>query len=231
MIDGKPAVVLLSGGLDSATALAVAMLEGYRVHALTFRYGQRHAIEVEAAVRLAHHFGVREHVVTDLDLRVFGGSALTSELAVPRHGDTRAEVIPVTYVPARNTIFLSFALAWSEVLGAEDIFLGANANDTLGYPDCRPAFMRAFERMADLGTREGVDGRQRLTIHTPLGGLSKADTVLLGQKLGVPFKLTWSCYDPSVTRAPCRVCDACVIRAEAFDACGLSDPLQPTRTP
>jgi len=227
MMNGKPAVVLLSGGIDSATALALAREDGFAVHAMTFRYGQRHAIEVEAAQRLAHRFDVVRHVIIDLDLRLFGGSALTSELPVPRHGEARANAIPVTYVPARNTIFLSFALAWAEVLGAQDIFMGANADDASGYPDCRPAYLRAFERMADLATREGVDGRQRLRIHAPLCDLSKSETVRLGQRLGVPFELTWSCYNPTAANAPCRVCDACSIRGQAFEACGLQDPLQP----
>lgn len=222
---GKPAVVLLSGGLDSATALAWAIREGFEVHALTFRYGQRHAVEVVAARRVADYMGVAEHIVVDLDLRVFGGSALTGDLAVPRYDEAPDETIPVTYVPARNTIFLSFALAWSEVLGAPNIVIGANRSDASGYPDCRPAFLRAFERVGDLATREGVEGRHRLSIHAPLGEMSKAEVVRLGQRLGVPFGLTWTCYDPTTSGSPCGECDACALRTQAFAACDLADPL------
>jgi len=231
MTQRKPAVVLLSGGIDSATVLALAIERGFDVHALTFRYGQRHEIEVRAAHQLAQHFGVVRHIVTELGLREFGGSALTSELEVPRHGETAPEAIPVTYVPARNTIFLSLALAWAEVLGAQDLFIGANADDTQSYPDCRGEFFRAFERMGDLATRDGVGGKQRLTIHAPLSELSKADTVRLAQRLGVPFGHTWSCYDPAVGGQPCRVCDACVIRSRAFASSELKDPLDSGAAP
>ena len=219
------AIVLLSGGLDSATALACSRRDGFEVYALTFRYGQRHVIEVESASRLARHFEVVKHLVLDLDLRVFGGSALTGDLEVPKDVASRSSEIPVTYVPARNTIFLSFALAWSEVVGATDLFLGANADDIRGYPDCRPEYLRAFEKMGDLATREGVEGRQRLAIHAPLGSLTKADTVRLASRLGVPFEHTWSCYEPQPGPRICSRCDACRLRADAFAMCGLRDPL------
>lgn len=219
------AVVLLSGGMDSATAGAVARDQGFELFGLSFRYGQRHAAELEAATRVASWLGVRRHVVLEIDLRSFGGSALTGDLAVPK--DTPLErigdAIPATYVPARNTIFLSFAMGWAEVLEAADIFIGANALDYSGYPDCRPEYIEAFERMANLATRAGVEGR-RLRIHTPLIGLGKAEIVKLGQRLGVDYGMTWSCYDPTPDGTPCGHCDACLLRAKGFREAGVEDP-------
>ncbi len=215
---GTPAVLLLSGGLDSTTVLALATRAGYAVNALTFRYGQRHGVEIERARELAATWGVARHVVADIDLRLFGGSALTSELAVPkdREAATMAEGIPVTYVPARNTIFLSFALAWAEVLGAADLLIGVNALDYSGYPDCRPEYIAAFERMANLATRAGVEGAVRTRILTPLIALSKADIIRTGLALGVDYDRTISCYDPAPDGAACGRCDACLLRAKGF---------------
>ncbi len=225
------AVVLLSGGMDSATAAAVALDRGFEIYALSFRYGQRHAAELGAARRIAERLGARRHVVLEIDLRAFGGSALTGDLEVPK--DTPLERIgsgiPATYVPARNTIFLSFALGWAETLEAADIFLGANALDYSGYPDCRPEYIEAFERMANLATRAGVEGR-RLRIHTPLIRLSKAEIVRLGSRLGVDYGLTWSCYDPTPEGAPCGRCEACILRSKGFREAGLEDPAR-CRTP
>jgi len=208
------AVVLLSGGLDSATTLAIARREGFQCHALSFRYGQRHGAELEAAKRVAEHLGAAEHVILDIDLRQFGGSALTSDIPVPKD---RAldDTIPITYVPARNTIFLSFALAWAEVLGAQDIFIGVNALDYSGYPDCRPEYIAAFQKMAGLATKAGVEG-SRLRIHTPLIHMTKAQIIRKGRELGVDFDMTLSCYDPSPTGAPCGRCDSCQLRAKGF---------------
>ena len=224
----KPAVVLLSGGLDSATVLAIAKSQGYAPYALSFSYGQRHAYELEAAKRVAASLGVLEHRIASIDLRVFGGSALTADLAVPkgRAAEEMAHGIPITYVPARNTIFLSFALAWAEVLAANDIFLGVNALDYSGYPDCRPEFIRAFEKLANLATKAGVEGRQRLTIHTPLIAMTKAQIVATGIHLGVDYALTSSCYDPSPTGAPCGQCDSCTLREKGFRENGIEDPLR-----
>jgi len=220
------AVLLLSGGLDSTTLLAHALAEGFDVHAMTFRYGQRHATEVSAARRVATAYGVHDHVIVDIDLRTFGGSALTSDLAVPKDRDVAAESseIPVTYVPARNTIFLSFALAWSEVLSATDIFIGVNALDYSGYPDCRPEYIRAYEEMANLATRAGTEEHQRVTIRTPLIDLTKKQIIELGQRLGVDYALTTSCYDPSPNGAACGHCDACQLRLRGFREAGTSDP-------
>jgi 7-cyano-7-deazaguanine synthase len=211
--------------MDSATAAAVALSEGFELYALSFRYGQRHAAELDAAGRVADRLGVRRHVVLDIDLRAFGGSALTSDIEVPKDTplDRIGAGIPATYVPARNTIFLSFALGWAETLGASDIFIGANALDYSGYPDCRPEYIEAFERMANLATRAGVEGH-RLRIHTPLLSLSKADIVRLGQRLGVDFSLTWSCYDPTPEGSACGRCDACTLRLKGFREAGLADP-------
>lgn len=225
----RPAVLLLSGGLDSTTLLALVSAEGFAVHALTFRYGQRHAHEVNAARRIADRYAVRQHVVVDIDLRMFGGSALTSDTPVPkdRLGDgvpTPAAGVPITYVPARNTIFLSFALAWAEVLLAREIFIGVNALDYSGYPDCRPEYIRAYERMANLGTRAGVEGAALIEIRTPLIDLSKRDIIQLGQRLGVDYSLTTSCYDPDVDGAACGHCDACQLRLRGFREAGTSDP-------
>lgn len=223
----KPAVVLLSGGLDSATVLAVARREGYALYALSFSYGQRHAFELEAAQRVAASIGVAEHRVISIDLRAFGGSALTADIAIPRGRATQemADGIPITYVPARNTIFLAFALAWAEVLGASDIFLGVNALDYSGYPDCRPEYITAFEKMANLATRAGVEGRLALKIHVPLIALTKAEIIRLGRGLGVDYSLTSSCYDPSPSGVPCGQCDSCLLRQKGFRENGIEDPL------
>src|ERR1700687_6124936 len=207
---GKRAVVLLSGGADSTTVLAIAKSQGFDVHALTFRYGQRHELEIEAARRIADRFSVTRHLVAEIDLRLIGGSALTADIDVPkdRDLDEMSHGIPVTYVPARNTIFLSFALAWAEVLGANDIFLGVNALDYSGYPDCRPEYIAAYERMANLATKAGVEGQQRLTIHTPLIQLTKAQIIQRGLDLGVDYGLTITCYDPALDGTACGQCDA-----------------------
>jgi len=222
----RQAVVLLSGGLDSTTTLAIALDAGYEVYALTFSYGQRHEVEIEAARRIARSFPLIEHVVAQIDLRAFGGSALTDDIAVPK-GRALAEMshgIPVTYVPARNTIFLSFALAWAEVLGASDIFIGVNALDYSGYPDCRPEYIEAYERMANLATKAGVEGRQRLKIHTPLIALSKASIIKKGIELGVDYGLTVTCYDPDEAGAACGACDACLLRLRGFAENQIADP-------
>jgi 7-cyano-7-deazaguanine synthase len=224
---GKPAVVLLSGGLDSTTVLAVAKREGYAPHAMTFRYGQRHSVEIEAARRVASAMGVAKHVVVDIDLRQWGGSALTADVEVPKDRDVdhATDEIPVTYVPARNTIFLSFALAWAEVLGADAIFIGVNALDYSGYPDCRPEYVAAFEQMANLATAAGVQGTQRLRIQAPLQHLTKAQIVALGHELGVDYSLTTSCYDPAPDGTACGRCDACQLRLRGFAEAGSQDPI------
>jgi 7-cyano-7-deazaguanine synthase len=225
-MSGKPAVLLLSGGLDSSTVLAIAQHQGYEVYAMTFRYGQRHQVEIEAAKRIAAMAKVKQHVIAEIDLRIFGGSALTSDIEVPKHADSQkpsAGEIPVTYVPARNTIFLSFALAWAEVLHSLDIFIGVNAIDYSGYPDCRPEFIAAYERMANLATKASVEGA-RLRIHSPLINLSKAEIINKGVALGVDYALTISCYDPSLSGKPCGACDACLLRRQGFRAAGIADP-------
>jgi 7-cyano-7-deazaguanine synthase len=221
----KKAVCLLSGGLDSSTCLALARREGYACYALSFDYGQRHKFELEAAARIAAHFGAERHLVARIGLDVFGGSALTADIAVPkaRSAGEMSHGIPITYVPARNTIFLSFALAWAEVLESADIFIGVNALDYSGYPDCRPEFIRAFETMANLATKAGVEGRTRLRIHTPLLHLTKAEIVKLAHELGVPFGLTHSCYDPDAGGRPCGQCDACLLRRRGFEEAGIED--------
>jgi 7-cyano-7-deazaguanine synthase len=220
------AVLLLSGGVDSTTTAAIALHEGYDVHALSVRYGQRHAVELEAARRVAERLGIRRHVIVDLDLRAFGGSALTADVPVPK--DTPlAEIgarIPATYVPARNTIFLSLALAWAETLGARDIFFGANALDYSGYPDCRPEYLEAYARMADLATRAGVEEAVRLRIHAPLLRLSKAEIVTRGLALGLDYAMTSSCYDPAADGAACGRCESCLLRLKGFAEAGLPDP-------
>jgi 7-cyano-7-deazaguanine synthase len=223
----KRAVVLLSGGLDSTTTLAVAKAEGFEPYALSFRYGQRHQVEIDSAARVAKAVGVAEHLIAEIDLRRFGGSALTSEIAVPkdRNPDRMGEGIPITYVPARNTIFLSFALAWAEVLEGSDIFIGVNALDYSGYPDCRPEYISAYEQMANLATEAGVEGRQALRIHTPLIRLTKAQIIRKGTELGVDYSLTNSCYDPSEDGRPCCRCDSCRLRAKGFAEAGIPDPL------
>ena len=226
-MEARSAIVLLSGGLDSATTLAIARSEGFVCHALSFCYGQRHSVELAAAERVAHSLGAASHRVVDIDLRQFGGSALTSDIAVPKDRDVGAvshAEIPVTYVPARNTIFLSFALAWAEVLDATQIFIGVNALDYSGYPDCRPEFIAAYERMANLATRGGVEGTNPIHIRAPLIDLSKADIIRRGIELGVDYSLTQSCYDPDPTGAACGHCDACQLRLNGFAQAGVSDP-------
>lgn len=225
MIVVKKAVCLLSGGLDSATCLALARRDGYVCYALSFDYGQRHRVELEAAARVAASLGAERHMVARIGLDVFGGSALTADIAVPksRSLDTMANGIPVTYVPARNTIFLSFALAWAEVLESSDLFIGVNALDYSGYPDCRPEFIEAFQRMANLATKSGVEGRTHLQIHTPLIQLSKAQIVRLAAQLGVPFRLTHSCYDPHPDGRSCGQCDSCLLRRKGFEEAGIED--------
>ena len=222
----QPAVVLLSGGLDSTTVLAIARHEGYRPYALSFRYGQRHDVELDAARRVAEAMGVADHVVAEIDLRAFGGSALTADVAVPHHDrvEDLGEGIPITYVPARNTIFLSFALAWAETLEASDVFIGVNALDYSGYPDCRPEYVAAYETMANLATKAGVEGRQRLRIHTPLIDLTKAQIIERGLTLGVDYGLTHSCYDPDPPGRPCGTCDSCLLRHKGFAEVGIEDP-------
>lgn len=221
------AVVLLSGGLDSSTVLAIAKAQKFEPYALSFRYGQRHTVELESAKRIADSLGAKTHLVADIDLRLFGGSALTAEIDVPKSRDPNemAEGIPVTYVPARNTIFLSFALAWAEVLEASDIFIGVNALDYSGYPDCRPEYIAAYEQMANLATKAGVEGRQHLHIHTPLIDLTKAQIIKQGTELGVDYAMTSSCYDPGQDGRPCGQCDSCQLRAKGFAEAGLVDPL------
>ncbi len=224
------AVVLLSGGLDSTTVLAIAKSEGFAVHALTFRYGQRHSIEIDAARRIAEREGAREHHIVDIDLTVFGGSALTADIPVPKDRDLTpsaadADEIPITYVPARNTIFLSYAVALAEVNGASNIFIGVNALDYSGYPDCRPEYIRAFEKMANLATRAGVEGTTRLLIRTPLISLSKAAIITLGISLGVDYSQTTSCYDPAPGGEACGRCDACQLRLKGFREAGVEDPI------
>jgi 7-cyano-7-deazaguanine synthase len=226
MMADKPAVVLLSGGLDSTTVLAIARTEDYVPYALSFRYGQRHSVELDAAKRVADSLGVAKHVVADIDLRVFGGSALTDEISVPHHESVEelTDDIPVTYVPARNTIFLSYALAWAEVLESSDVFIGVNALDYSGYPDCRPEYIRAYEQMANLATKAGVEGRQQLRIHTPLIELTKAQIIGRGLELGVDYSLTHSCYDPDPNGQACGTCDSCLLRRRGFAEVGLEDP-------
>jgi len=221
----KKAVCLLSGGLDSAACLAYARREGFACYALSFDYGQRHKIELEAAACVARALGAERHIVMQIPLDRFGGSALTADLAVPkaRSLEAMSHGIPITYVPARNTIFLSFALAWAEVLESSDIFIGVNALDYSGYPDCRPEFIEAYERMANLATKSGVEGRTRVEIHTPLIQLSKAEIVTLGRSLGVPFGMTHSCYDPTSEGRPCGQCDACLLRRKGFEEAGIED--------
>jgi 7-cyano-7-deazaguanine synthase len=222
----KHAVVLLSGGIDSTTTLAIAIAQGYATYVLSFDYGQRHSLELEAARRVAKALGAKEHRAVKIDNRIFGGSALTDNVDVPK-GRSEKEIasgVPITYVPARNTIFLSCALAWTEVLGASDIFIGINALDYSGYPDCRPEFITAFENLANLATKSGVEG-QRFRIHAPLISLSKAEIIRRGTELGVDFSLTRSCYDPTTDGRACGRCDSCQIRLKGFHAAGLQDPI------
>jgi 7-cyano-7-deazaguanine synthase len=226
---GSPAVVLVSGGLDSATALAIAVSEGYQAHALSFDYGQRHRVEIDAARRVAASLGAARHVVLTIDLRAFGGSALTSDVPVPHHDrvEDLPTGIPVTYVPARNTVFLSFSLAWAETLGASDIFIGVNALDYSGYPDCRPEFIAAFEAMANLATKAAVEGSQQVRVHAPLAHLTKAQIIERGLVLGVDYSLTHSCYDPGPEGRPCGTCDSCLLRQKGFAELNLVDPALP----
>ncbi len=225
----RPAIVLLSGGLDSTTLLSIAKEQGFTPYALSFRYGQRHGIELEAARRVAKAQDVARHVIADIDLRVFGGSALTSDIEVPKHdsldrfGDGG---VPITYVPARNTIFLSFSLAYAETVGADDIFIGVTAVDYSGYPDCRPEYVEAFTRMANLATAAGVEGARELTIHTPLIALSKAAIIREGLRLGVDYSLTSSCYDPDATGRACGHCETCLLRLKGFAEAGVTDPVR-----
>jgi 7-cyano-7-deazaguanine synthase len=223
----RPAIVLLSGGLDSATVAAIARRDGYAVHAISFRYGQRHAVELAAAARVAKQLGVASHRIIDLDLRVMGGSALTDEIDVPkdRSADEMSHAIPITYVPARNTIFLSYALGFAEVTNARDIFIGVNALDYSGYPDCRPEFITAFEQLANLATKAGVEG-SRFTVHAPLVTLSKAEIIKLGMSLGVDYALTSSCYDPTSTGEACGRCDSCQLRLRGFEQNQVADPIR-----
>ena len=223
---GRNAVVLLSGGLDSSTTLAIAREQNFKPYALSFRYGQRHEVELEAAGRIAKAIGVQEHRIVDIDLRAFGGSALTSDIDVPkgRDPDEMSHGIPITYVPARNTIFLSYALAWAEVLKSSDIFIGVNAIDYSGYPDCRPEFIDAFQKLANLATKAGVEGTTRVTIHAPLIDLTKADIIKKGMALGVDYSLTSSCYDPSGLGEACGSCDSCQLRQKGFQEAEVVDP-------
>src|SRR5512145_2045364 len=224
----KKAVVLLSGGVDSATTLAIARSMGFEIRALSFRYGQRHEVELSAAASLARVNAVTEHLTVDIDLRLIGGSALTSDLAVPKSRNVRemGKEIPITYVPARNTIFLSYALAWAEVMACYDIFIGVNALDYSGYPDCRPEYIEAYERMANLATKAGVEGKQTLKIHTPLIALTKAQIIRKGIDLGVDYSLTHSCYDPSNEGFACGHCDSCLLRLKGFQEAGVRDPVR-----
>lgn len=222
----KPAVVLLSGGLDSATCLAIAQNQGFETYSVSFRYGQRHSVELDRAKQVAAQFAVPQHIIIDIDLGKIGGSALTdSSIDVPKHqsADDIGQDIPLTYVPARNTVFLSYGLAWAEVLGSNDIFIGVNALDYSGYPDCRPEFVAAFETMANLATKRGIEG-QRLKIHAPLMDWTKAEIIKQGLALGVDYGLTSSCYDPSPSGKPCRQCDSCLLRAKGFELNGMTDP-------
>jgi 7-cyano-7-deazaguanine synthase len=222
----KKAVVLSSGGIDSTTAMAIARDEGYEIYSLSFFYGQRHAFELEAAQKVARAVGVAEHLVINIDLKKIGGSSLTDDIDVPkdRSETEMIQEIPVTYVPARNTIFLSFALAWAEMLNSSDIFIGVNAIDYSGYPDCRPEYIEAFERMANLATKGGVEGTIKFRIHTPLIRLTKAQIIQKGIELGVDYALTHSCYDPSPKGLACGRCDSCILRRKGFKEAGISDP-------
>lgn len=226
MIEPKPAIILLSGGLDSATVLAIAKQQGFQLYTMSFDYNQRHRQELQKAERIAEAAGVHQHQVIRFDLRAFGGSALTSDIDVPKDRNLADNSIPITYVPARNTIFLSFALAWAETLNCADIFIGVNALDYSGYPDCRPEYIAAYEQMANLATKAGVEGGQRLKIHTPLIDMTKADIIRAGLSLGVDYSLTSSCYDPSAEGRPCGECDSCRLRLRGFAEAGATDPLQ-----
>ena len=222
----KKAVLLLSGGIDSATTLAIALSEGYEAYAMSFRYGQRHEVELACAENIAKAMGVKQHSVVDIDLRAFGASALTADIDVPKHRSDAemGEGIPITYVPARNTIFLSYALAWAEVLAADTIFIGVNAVDYSGYPDCRPEYIRAYETMANLATRAGVEGETELVIRTPLIDKTKAEIIQIGAQLGVDYGITLSCYDPGADGSACGSCDSCLLRKRGFAEANVPDP-------
>ena len=226
MSNNKKAVILSSGGIDSTTVIAIAKSDGYAIYSLSFRYGQRHVVELEAAKKVAAYFKARKHLVLDIDLRIIGGSALTDEIAVPtgREESEMRHGIPQTYVPARNTIFLSYALAWAEVLGVSDIFIGVNAIDYSGYPDCRPEYIAAFESMANLATKVGVEGKIHIKIQTPLIHMSKAEIIKRGTELGVDYSITHSCYDPSPDGTACGQCDSCLLRKKGFQEAGIQDP-------
>ena len=226
----KKAVILLSGGLDSATTLAIAQNDGFTPYGLTFSYGQRHQFEISASQKIAKAYNLTDHIITEIDLRAFGGSALTDDIDVPkdRSESIMSESIPVTYVPARNTIFLSFALAWAEVLQSNDIFLGVNSMDYSGYPDCRPEYIQSFQAMANLATKAGVDGAQSITIHTPLISMTKGEIISKGLALGVDYSLTHSCYDPDKAGNACGRCDSCIIRLKGFQEAGTADPINYT---
>jgi 7-cyano-7-deazaguanine synthase len=225
-VQGDKAVVLLSGGLDSTTVVLIAQRQGFRVHALSFDYGQTHRLELDAATRIAQRYGVERHVIAKVDLRFFGGSALTSDEPVPKHRSAEdiGTGVPITYVPARNTVFLSLALAWAESLGATDIFIGVNALDYSGYPDCRPEFIEAFEAMANLGTRMGAEDKKRIKIHMPLVFMTKKQIIETGLALGVDYGMTITCYDPSASGEACGACDACILRLKGFSEAGVGDP-------
>lgn len=229
----KKAVVLLSGGLDSTTVLAIAKSQGYQTYALSFCYGQRHDIELKQAEKIATHFGVVEHAIINIDLRRIGGSALTSDISVPKQRSLpeMEKNIPITYVPARNTVFLSLALGWAEVLGAADIFIGVNALDYSGYPDCRPEYIAAFEKLANLATSAGVENRLEFKIHTPLIKLTKAEIIEQGLALGVDYSLTHSCYDPNIEGLACGCCDSCQLRLKGFQQAGITDPIKYQKIP
>jgi 7-cyano-7-deazaguanine synthase len=220
----KRAVALASGGLDSSTAIALAQMQGFDVYALSFDYGQRHRCELDAARRVTKSLGIKNHVIAAIDLRPFGGSALTADIAVPKGRNVASAEIPITYVPARNTIFLSFALGWCEVLQAQDIFIGVNAIDYSGYPDCRPEFIKAFEMLANLATKAGVEGAASYCINAPLINLTKAQIILAGIEAGVDYSLTHSCYDPSPEGLACGACDSCILRRKGFEEAGVPDP-------
>jgi len=227
----KPAVILSSGGLDSTTVMAIAKEQGYALYSMSFDYGQRHAFELTAAERVARELGVKQHLVIRTDLTGIGGSALTDDIAVPKHRLTGKEgnpEIPITYVPARNTIFLSYALAWAEVLGSADIFVGLNAVDYSGYPDCRPEYLEAFAKMANLATRAGVEGTTRVEIHAPLIHMTKAEIIQKGRQLGINYGLTHSCYDPDPSGRACGACDSCLLRRKGFAEAGVADPTRYT---
>lgn len=228
MNNKRKAIVLSSGGVDSTTSMAIAKAEGYDIYSLSFRYGQRHSLELDAAQRVSKAFGAKEHLVIDIDLARIGGSALTDDIEMPkaRSEHEMQKEIPVTYVPARNTIFLSYALAWAEVLEASDIFIGVNAIDYSGYPDCRPEYIESFERMANLATKAGVEGITRVKIHTPLIEMTKAQIIQKGVELGLDYHMTHSCYDPSADGKACGQCDSCLLRKKGFEGAGVPDPTE-----